>query len=90
MSIDEIDNDIFKLPDTQIAAWLQISGVKYIDTDISEFPALHRCENPKDGTIGRLLQAWEDGRTQGDCKAYYKTYRRLVQKAKEASPLFSD
>ena len=87
MNILEDGDDIFKIPDTSIATWLYISGIKYIDTDISEFPAVHRFRNPKDGTIGKLLADWEDGRTQGDTKTYYRTYKRLVREAKKATSL---
>jgi hypothetical protein len=80
----ENDDSIFKIPNTAIATWLRMSGVEYIDTDISEFPAIHLFKNPKDGTIGRLLGDWEAGRANGNCKTYYKTYRELVTKAKGA------
>lgn len=81
--VNENEN-IFKTSDTPIAAYLVISGAEHLNTDISEFPAIFNFRNPKDGSIEKLLANWEDGRTQGDIKAFFKTYRRLVKEAKKA------
>ena len=87
MNVLDDNEDIFQLPNTEIATWLKINHVEHIGTNTSEFPALHRFQNPKDGTIGKLLADWEAGRADGNCKTYYKTYRELVTLAKKANSL---
>ena len=84
--MQNLDEDIFQIPDTAIAAWLKISGIVHLDTDTSEFPANFNFANPKDGSIGNLLAAWEENRPIGNVKSFYKTYRSLVREAKKAEP----
>ena len=74
--------DSFKTSDSALAAYLIVSGIVLEQIEKSEFPVVFNFKNPKDGTISKLMDDWEDNRAQGNIKAYYKTYRRLIREAK--------
>lgn len=77
-----MEENTFKTSDSALAAYLIVCGVELEETEKGEFPVVFRFKNKKDGAIGKLIDDWEDNRAQGNIKAYYKTYRRLVREAK--------
>ena len=79
----------FHTSDTPQAVFLIISGVKLHRLDTSQFPAVFIFKpktSEENSTLNDLIMAWDNGYAEGNCHAWFKTYRNILHRIKSAYP----
>ena len=72
--------NIYETPNTALASYLYISGIKKIKCDKSQHPAVFVFV--QDNAISELKQKWENGIAVGNCEAFYRTYKSFLKELK--------
>lgn len=73
----------FRIADTAIAAWLISQGVELYGLDSSD-PQNVYFVFPADGNITKLVNQFELGVAVGNVGVFYRAYRHLLTRIREA------
>jgi len=78
------NRETFDTSDTPLAAYLAISGIRFIELDASDHPCIFRFATDDNHKLNDLLTAWDIGTPTGDCRAFARTYRGYIRRIKAA------
>lgn len=65
-----------------LASWLHANGLELLNLDVKQYPYTF-CFRDGNGQLKKLIATWQKGTANGNCCAFYNSYKALIAIIKE-------